>query len=102
MKIYGNVEAWLHVFLNLVLGGSEWSTLATLLLGKSPKYLLGSRVGGPQIVSWHFGKEKSAHLFWEFNLSSPVVQPSHYTASLQSVIIKKIKRQRVKQYLSES
>lgn len=77
----------------------EWSTLAAVHLRKSCKCPLHRRLDGPQSWSGHFGEEKNTHLCWELNHISLVVQHSHYTASLQSVMIKKILRQRVKQHV---
>lgn len=45
---------------------------------------------GPR-VGLDTGEEKNAHLCRDLNHISVVVQPSHYTASFQSVMTKKLK-----------
>jgi len=39
MKTYGGVDVYLHPFLTLALGGSEWSVSCpvTLILGRAPR-----------------------------------------------------------------
>jgi hypothetical protein len=60
---------------------------------------LDRQLGGPQSWSGHFGEEKNGHLCWDLNHISVVVQPSHYTASLQPVIMTKLKGKGSKQHL---
>jgi hypothetical protein len=76
------VEVLFHAFLNLALdGGWMVSSMPRPLYpwGKSPRYLLNRRLGGPQFWSERDGKEKNSHLLpgkvpW---FSSPY--PSRYT-----------------------
>jgi hypothetical protein len=48
MKTYGGVKVQSHVFLTSALGGGQLHAPAALLPGKSPRYQLHRRFGGPQ------------------------------------------------------
>jgi len=52
-------EEWkLHIFWTSVLYGAEWSAPPP---GKSPRYSLYRRLGGPQSQSGRSGEEKKSH-----------------------------------------
>jgi len=50
MNMYGGVETWLHAFLTSAMDGGEWlaSRHGHFIPGKSPRYILDRRLGGPQ------------------------------------------------------
>jgi hypothetical protein len=61
MKTYGGVDVQVHVFLNSELVGGEWSASRPGRFtagGKSPRYPLDRRLGGPQNQSGRRGEEK--------------------------------------------
>jgi len=60
MKTYEGVEVQLHAFLTAALGGFELSVSrpGRFTLGKSPRYPLERRLGGPQIRCGRGGKNK--------------------------------------------
>jgi len=63
MKTYWGVEVRLHAFLTSELDGGEWSasrSRSLYLQGKSPRYLLDRRLGGPQGQSGYDGEEKNS------------------------------------------
>lgn len=90
LKVYGNVEAWVHALLTLVLGGSEWSDLAPVHLRKSHQCPLDRRLGGPPELVWTLWRREKCSRLLRFK-SHFCSYPSHYTASLQSVMMKKLK-----------
>jgi hypothetical protein len=51
MKAYGGVNVQIQVFLTSAQAGGEWSASRPCLQGKSPRYTLYKRLGGPQSPS---------------------------------------------------
>jgi hypothetical protein len=82
MKKYGGVDVQIHVFLTSALVGGEWSDSrpGRFTPGKSPRYPLDRRLGGPQNRSGGHGKEEFLD-YRDSNSDPSVVQPvaSRYT-----------------------
>jgi hypothetical protein len=49
MKAYGGVHVQIHIFLTSALAGGQLHAPAALPPGKSPRYPLDRRLGGPHI-----------------------------------------------------
>jgi hypothetical protein len=61
MKTYGVVDVWINVFLTSALVGGvvSFTPLPLIPRGKSPRYSLERRLGGPQSRSGLRGEEKN-------------------------------------------
>jgi hypothetical protein len=80
IKTYGGVDVQIYIFLTSALAGGEWSLSRPCLFtprGKSSRYPLSRKLGGPQSRSRRRGEEKILHS----NSDPSVVQPvaSRYT-----------------------
>jgi hypothetical protein len=75
----GEKDVQTHIFLTSALAGGEWS--ASRSGGKSPRYPLDRRLGGPQSQSGRRGEEKNLDPTGARNSDHSVVQPaaSRYT-----------------------
>jgi hypothetical protein len=79
MKMYVEIEVWVHVFLTWSPDESgQLHIPAALPPGKSPRYLLDKRLGGPQKQSERDAEETNLRPCRE---SNPGFQPvaNHYT-----------------------
>jgi hypothetical protein len=81
---YPGAEVYLHVFLNLTLGG-VWSVSrsGSFNHGKEPWYILSRRLGGPRRWCGCFGEEKN--LFFSPGVRTPV-RPSHSLIAVPTMI----------------
>jgi hypothetical protein len=84
MKAYGGVDVYIHIFLTSALVGGEWSASRPCRFihrGKSPRYPLDRRLGGPQSRSRRGGEENILVPPGDSNSDPSVVQPvaSRYT-----------------------
>jgi hypothetical protein len=76
MKAYWGVEVLFHSFFDL---GTRWRWMVSFtprplyLQGRSPRYPLDRRLGGPQSRSGHGGEEKNSQPLLE--LESSIIQP---------------------------
>jgi hypothetical protein len=84
MKSIGGVEVQLYEFLTSALDGGRWSASCSgrfTYRGKSPRYPLDRRLGGPQNRSGHGGEEKNSH-----NCTRPELILGRPARSLVSVL----------------
>jgi hypothetical protein len=78
MKTYGGVDVQTHNFLTSALIEGEWSASRHgrfTALGKSLRYLLDRRLGGPQRQCGRRGEEKNSWNYRDSNSDPSVVQP---------------------------
>jgi hypothetical protein len=82
MKMYGEVDVQLHIFLTLALDGGECSVsdLSHFTpVERDPQYPLDTRLGGPQSQSGHDGEEINSQLLHGIKQLSSSQQPSQHT-----------------------
>jgi hypothetical protein len=72
MKTYEGVEIQFHAFL----ASARRYVVSFMILGKSRRYPLDKRLGGPQGHSGNSGEGKNLYPCRKSNPNSPVVQPT--------------------------